>query len=169
MIDSRYIGIDLNPARVGISVVYDDEVVEVKQYETSRIIDEFISKKLASSSDKAKHYQNKLLHETYEIAKKIAAIAAHHKCKYVFIEQLQFQQEVANKYAKKFNRLTKNLWKKTSFIQNLSKRLKQMGIKLLEVGAAYTSVIVFFISILSALSFHSACLSANSSSVSVIL
>ena len=143
LIDSRYIGIDLNPVRIGMSVVYDDEVVEVKQYETSCIIDEFRHKKLASSSYEAKYYQNKLVHETYEIAKKIAAIAAHHKCKYVFIEQLQFQQQVSSKHAgeRRFNRYTKNLWKKTSFIQNLSKRLKQMGIKLLEVGAAYTSVI----------------------------
>ena len=80
----------MNPARIGMSVVYDDEVVEAKQYELSCIIDEFRHKKLASSSVEAKYYQNKLVHETYEIAKKIAAIAAHHKCKYVFIEQLQF-------------------------------------------------------------------------------
>jgi len=67
-----------------------------------------------------------------------ANIKKLYNCKFVFIEDLHFKDISKIKI---FNRLVRNLWKKSLFISNLTKRLNIEGIKLYSVNPAYSSFI----------------------------
>ena len=60
------------------------------------------------------------------------------KCKSVFIEDLCFKTSSSIKIS---NRKNKNLWKRELFINNLTKRLNILGIRIYSVNPAYSSFI----------------------------
>jgi len=136
--NKRYIGIDLNPDTIGISIMEDRKVIECREWSLKEIFNKIFSEKLDSSSDRMKLYQNKLKFETFEIAKSIDKLARHYQCKSVFIEDLSFK---GSSGIKKSNRKNKNLWKRELFRLNLQKRLGMSGIDLFEVNPAYSSFI----------------------------
>jgi len=140
---NRYIGIDLNPENIGISIKEGDKILYVREYSLKSIFDKILDKnvKLSSSDKKVKYLQNKLRFETFEISKSISELAKHYKCKNVFIEKLNFKNNKFNKYNKLGNRKNKNLWKKESFIHNLEKRLNIFNISLKQINPAYSSLI----------------------------
>jgi predicted transposase len=106
--ENRYLGIDLNPNTIGISVLDNNKVIHTQEFSLKQIFDSILSKKLSSDSDKMKYFQNKLKFETFEISKSISLIAKEFNCKSVFIEDLHFK--IGNSgLGKKFNRKTKNL------------------------------------------------------------
>jgi len=137
----RYIGIDLNPDTIGISVKENDKILYTREYSLKPIFNKIINNNLSSNDNKSKYLQNKLMFETYEISKNIADLTKYYLCKTVFIEDLKFKQKVSNKYNKVGNRKNKNLWKRESFIHNLEKRLNIYNIDLKKINPCYSSVI----------------------------
>lgn len=136
--ENRYLGIDLNPDTIGISVLENDTVIYAQEFSLKLIFSKILSEKLSSKSDRMKYFQNKLKFETFEISKSISLIAKQFNCKSVFIEDLHFKGSSTIKIS---NRKNKNLWKRELFINNLTKRLNILGIKLYSVNPAYSSFI----------------------------
>jgi len=136
--ENRYIGIDLNPDTIGISVLENDKVIHTQEFSLKPIFSKILSEKLSSKSDRMKYYQNKLKFETFEISKSISLIAKQFNCKSVFIEDLHFKGSSEIKIS---NRKNKNLWKRELFINNLTKRLNILNINLYKVNPAYSSFI----------------------------
>lgn len=135
--ENRYIGIDMNPDNIGISIKEDNKILKCIQYDLSNIFNELLSKKL--NSTKQSYYHNKLNFETIQISKNIVKLAKHYQCKYIFIENLNVNQiKSKNKLA---NRKNKSLWKRILFINNLKKRCSKEGIILKDVFAYYSSLI----------------------------
>ena len=136
--ENRYLGIDLNPDTIGISILDNGNVIHTQEFSLKKIFNKILNEKLSSSSDRMKYFQNKLKFETYEISKSIANLAKQFNCKSVFIEDLHFKGCSKIKIS---NRKNKNLWKRELFINNLTKRLNIEGIKLYSVNPAYSSFI----------------------------
>jgi uncharacterized protein YuzE len=106
--DKTYIGIDLNPSNIGISIVSNDKLIKTKEYNFKTIIDKFFATKGLNSLDKKLSYlNNKLDFELSIIAKDIYGLMKQYKTKFIFIENLSFSGN-AHK-GKNFNRLTKLL------------------------------------------------------------
>jgi len=133
--ENRYLGIDLNPEYIGISIKEDDKIIHTKLYSVKKLTDKIISLKVNSSDPKFKSLNNKLNHEILEISKDISVLSKEFQCKSIFIEDLSFN---GNTYA---NRKNKNLWKREIFINNLGKRCSINGQKLYKVNPAYSSFI----------------------------
>lgn len=136
--ESRYIGIDMNPDTIGISVLDNGKVLHAQEFSLKKIFGDTIGSSLASDSLKMKYFQNKLKFETLEISKSISQLAKQFKCKSVFIEDLEFKNPLSIKVS---NRKNKNLWKRTLFVSNLNKRLHILGVNLYKINPAYSSFI----------------------------
>jgi IS605 OrfB family transposase len=136
--ENRYIGIDLNPDTMGISVLDNEKVIHTQEFSLKPIFGKILNEKLSSNSNRMKYFQNKLKFETFEISKSISLIAKQFNCKSVFIEDLHFKGSSTIKIS---NRKNKNLWKRELFINNLTKRLNILGVKLHSVNPAYSSFI----------------------------
>jgi len=139
--NTRYIGIDLNPTNIGISICEMNKelkIIDTYNYDFSEIVNKTIKTKTTSDSKISNHLNNKLNYEILDISKRISDISKHYKCKFIFIEDLNFKNE--NK-SKSFNRLTRNIWKKNIFIQNLEKRCCINGQYLYKMNPAYTTFI----------------------------
>ena len=136
--ENRYLGIDLNPDTIGISILENENIIYTQEFSLKPIFNKILNEKLSTNSDRMKYFQNKLKFETYEISKSITNLAKYFNCKSVFIEDLHFKGSSAIKIS---NRKNKNLWKRELFINNLNKRLNVEGIKLYSVNPAYSSFI----------------------------
>ena len=136
----RYLGIDMNPNNIGISISENDKIIHTQEFSLKELTDKFISLKLSTNSEKAKYFQNKIQFETIEISKKISLLAKYYNCKAVFIEDLSFKSKDGGK-GTTYNRKNNNLWKRQLFVENLSKRLFIEDIKLYRINPAYSSII----------------------------
>ena len=137
--ENRYLGIDLNPDTIGISILDNGNVIHAQEFSLKPIFNKILNEKLSSNSDRMKYFQNKLKFETFQISKSIANLAKQFNCKSVFVEDLHFKGHDSK--IKISNRKNKNLWKRELFINNLNKRLNIEGIKLYSVNPAYSSFI----------------------------
>src|SRR5574343_12051 len=135
LLENRYLGIDLNPEFIGISIKEDDKILYTKLYSVKKLTDKIINLKVNSSNPKFKSLNNKLNHEILEISKDINFLSKQFNCKFIFIEDLSFN---GNSYA---NRKNNNLWKRDILINNLEKRCSINGQKLYKVNPAYSSFI----------------------------
>jgi len=140
-----YIGIDLNPDNIGISICnYENDnhkIICTKMFDISQIFNKFVALNEPSYSIKSKYYQNKLQFETIEISKQIIKLAKQYKVSNIFIEKLDFNAKVANTFNNIGNRKCKNIWKRELFIEQLSKRCKINSIAINKIRPAYTSFI----------------------------
>ena len=135
----RYLGIDLNPTNIGISICDSKmNIIDTYAFEFNEIINRIKNVNKSSDSKENKYFNNKLNHEILDISKRISEISKHYQCKFIFIEDLDFKGKSVDKG---FNRLTKNLWHRNIFIQNLEKRCTIYGQKLYKVNPAYSSLI----------------------------
>ncbi len=141
--NERYIGIDLNPDNIGVSILEDGRVIHTQEYSLQSIFDKILDSNLSSDSSKMKYFQHKLQFETIQISKSISILAKHFQCKNVFIEDLKFEMKLSSdqKYNHLGNRKNRNLWKRELFVQNLKKRLSIFQINLHSVNPAYSSFI----------------------------
>lgn len=121
-IKGRYAGIDLNPNYVGVSVWQDGLLVSTKLYD----LKDLTGKKACC---------HKLDHETKEIAHDLSRWLCHLRVEHVFAEDLGFKSGSAG-LGKNFNRLTKNQWKRSTFMGIVEKFFKVKY-----VNAAYSSTI----------------------------
>ena len=135
--EGRYLGIDLNPEYIGISIKEKDQLLYTKLYSVKKLTDKIIKLNVSSNDFKFKSLNNKLNHEILEISKDISKLSKEFMCKFIFIEDLSFKGNT-NKYS---NRKNKNLWKREIFINNLEKRCSINGQKLYKVNPAYSSFI----------------------------
>ena len=135
--EGRYLGIDLNPEYIGISIKEKDQLLYTKLYSVKKLTDKIIKLNVSSNDFKFKTLNNKLNHEILEISKDISKLSKEFMCKFIFIEDLSFKGNT-NKYS---NRKNKNLWKREIFINNLEKRCSINGQKLYKVNPAYSSFI----------------------------
>ena len=136
--ENTFAGIDLNPKNIGFSICSNKEIKHTTEYSFIDIFDEINNSSYASDSKEAKYLQNKLNHELFETSKHIISQCLYHGVKFLFIEDLKFGSA---SYGRWFNRQCKNLWKRNKFIDNLKKRCAEVGIKVLEVNPAYSSII----------------------------
>ena len=136
----RYIGIDLNPTNIGVSVCDDKQkIINTYTFKFSEIINKIKNTNKSSNSKENKYLNNKLNHEILDISKRISDISKHYQCKFIFIEDLKFKFKDDNR--KWNNRLLKNLWKRNIFVQNLEKRCSINGQKLYKINPVYSSLI----------------------------
>ena len=139
-INSCYLGIDINPENIGISIVDQEKILHTQEFSLKPIFDKIFdkSKSYTSSDPRMKYFHNKLFYETIQIAKTICDLAKHYHCDNVFIEELELKGKLDNKVS---NRKNKNLWKRVKFIQNLIKRCNENNIKIKSINPAYSSFI----------------------------
>lgn len=134
-----YLGIDLNPEYIGISIKKQEDIIYTNCFNLSGITNKIKNLGKVSNSKESIYLNNKLNHEILEISKQISKISIHHKCKFIFIEDLNFKSSESK--GKVFNRLTKNLWKRNLLIDNLEKRCVLNSQKLFKINPAYSSFI----------------------------
>jgi len=141
LLQNRYIGIDLNPNYIGVVVKSDETILHKQCFDLSDITQLIRNEANSSDSVRFKQLNNKLKHETLEISKTIESLALRFRCNFVFIEDLKSLSKANLDKGHALNRLTKNLWKRVYFVQNLEKRCKLNNIKLFKVNPMYSSVI----------------------------
>jgi hypothetical protein len=145
LIENRYLGIDLNPTNIGISICECDnnnehKILKTVQFDFGKIVDKIYNCKQSSNHKDTKYWNNKLNHEILQISKTISNLSKAFNCKYIFIEELNFKFQ-KKEFSKSLNRLVKNLWKRNKFINNLNKRCNINNQKLIEINPAYSSII----------------------------
>ncbi|MCK9447038.1 hypothetical protein M0Q50_09330 [bacterium] len=123
-IETRYIGIDLNPNEIGISIKDGEEILELRHF--------------VLNIKENNHV--KIKHEIYEISKKIEKLFKKWNCKFIFVEDLTVKSREHGK-GKKFNKMVNNQWIRKDFINNLEKRITNLGGKVFKVNPAYSSFI----------------------------
>jgi hypothetical protein len=123
-IETKYIGIDLNPNEIGISIKDGEEILELRHFVLNI----------------KENNHGKIKHEIYEISKKIEKLFKKWNCKYIFVEDLMVKSKEHNK-GKKFNRMVNNRWIRKDFIKNLEKRITNLGGKVFKVNTVYSSFI----------------------------
>lgn len=134
-------GIDMNPNNIGFSISKftgdKRKVLLQEQYDLSS----FTKNLHKASNDKDnKHQNNKQIHELKEIAKQIIEKCKHFKVGKFGIEDLSFNVGDSGK-GKRFNRLTKNKWKREALVSALKKQCLLTEIEFVEVNPAYSSVV----------------------------
>lgn len=143
VVEGRFLGIDLNPEHIGVSIIQNSnnriKVLYTREYTVKKIVNEMKQLKVPSADPQLKHLHNKLNFETIEISKDIQSLAIQWNCKGIFVEDLSFKGN-AN-IGRKFNRLTKNFWKIQSLVLNLERRCKLSGLTFYKVSPQYSSVI----------------------------
>lgn len=139
--ETRYLGIDLNPNNIGISIVEKDQVLFTKEYNFKEITSRITQEKNSSDSRRSIYLNNKLKVEAYEVIKDISKLARHYRCKFIFLEDLSKIDTRDSGLGKRFNRLTHNLWKRGLFEENLKKRARMFGAKVYKINPAYSSFI----------------------------
>jgi len=124
LLNTRYIGIDLNPNEIGISIKENDKILETRHF--------------VLNINTNNH--NKIKHEIYEISKKISKLFLKWNCKFIFVEDLNIKNKNHGK-GKKFNKMINNQWIRNDFINNLNKRINCFGGKIFKINPAYSSFI----------------------------
>ena len=115
------------------------------EYNFKEITSKIINNKLPNTDNYSKHLVEKLNYEIIQVSKDIEKIAIHFSVKAVVLEDLKFKLEKKpkkkNHKKKKFNRLTKNLWNRNLFTNNLKKRCSNNKIQFITINPAYSSII----------------------------
>lgn len=128
----RFLSMDLNPNHIGLSI--NEYAKETKEYKIIKTIDYDLSE-LIKNSD-----ANKIKYETLELCKTIMNIAMHHRCKYIFMEDLNMRTGNYGK-GKGLNKLINNQWFRNLIVNNITKRCNIIGIKVYLINPAYSSYI----------------------------
>lgn len=151
-INNRVMSIDMNPNYIGWSIIdwksesefniVKSGVISIKQLNDKDL--NLKGKGYSSESKERKYITNKRQFEIIQIVKNLINKAIYYKCQIFSIEDLNIKTEDTHK-GKKINRLINNCWCRNSFINNLEKRCKIFGIKLLKVLPQYSSFIGNFL------------------------
>jgi len=122
---SRYLGIDLNPNWIAISIQYIDK----------EVFKEIIDLKILN-----KQNTNKKHFELVEIVKHIINLCKTYQVEYVFLEELNIKSSDKNK-GRIYNKLLNNDWNRNLVVNNLIKHLNINNIKYRLINPYYTSFI----------------------------
>lgn len=131
---NRVLGIDLNPNYFGISII------EFNHQDKYRVI----HKKVIDLNELQKKSKNKIHHELYEINHHILKLCKTWKVSKLAIEDLKFKK--SNKFWNKdLNKLCRNKFRYSFVKSHLNTLCNVYGVELIEVNAAYSSIIGNFI------------------------
>ena len=130
---NRILGIDLNPNFIGLSILKfnkkNDFQILFKEVFNITQLQQFGSK-------------NKVKFELQQINNKIIKLCKHFKCSMIAIEDLTFKNiKGKNKKEKDFNRLCCNKWRRGQVISHLKILCSSYRIQLIEINAAYSSIV----------------------------
>ena len=123
---SRYLGVDLNPNWIAISIMDSG---------TKEVYKELIDLRLLNKQDR-----NKKRYELSVLNKHIINLCRHYQVEYVCLEDLNIRSSNKN-LGKSYNKLVNNDWNRNFLVKNLKKWLNINSIKWLEVNPFYTSFI----------------------------
>ena len=127
---NRVLGIDLNPNYFGISII------EFNHQDKYRVI----HKEVIDLNELQKKSKNKIYHELYEINHHILKLCKTWKVSKLAIEDLKFKK--SNKFwSKNLNRLCRNKFRYSFVKSHLTILCNVYGVELIEVNAAYSSII----------------------------
>jgi hypothetical protein len=147
-VKNRIMSIDMNPNYIGYSIAdwkgeNDFELLKTGVISIKKLNDKhfnFKREKLTSSDPKNIKLNNQRDFEIFQIAKVLSNIAKSFNVGAFGLEELKMRSSDKGKGIK-YNRLVNNMWCRTTFANNLTKRLKLIGIRCFEVPAAYSSVV----------------------------
>ena len=127
---NRVLGIDLNPNYFGISIIEFDHK---DKYHV-------IHKEVIDLNELQKKNKNKIHHELYEINHHILKLCKTWKVSKLAIEDLKFKK--SDKFwSKDLNRLCRNKFRYSFVKSHLTTLCNVYGVELIEVNAAYSSII----------------------------
>ena len=127
---NRILGIDLNPNYFGISII------EFNQKDNYKVI----FKEVIDLNELQKKSKNKIHFELYEINHHLIRLCKKWHVSKISIEDLKFKK--SNRFwSKDLNRLCKNKFRYSFVKQHLTTLCNIYGIELIEVNAAYSSII----------------------------
>ena len=126
---NRVLGIDLNPNYFGISII------EFNRNDKYKVI----HKEVIDLNELQKQTKNKIHHELYEINHHVLKLCKTWKVSKLAIEDLKFK---SNKFwLKDLNRLCRNKFRYSFVKSHLTTLCNVYGVELIEVNAAYSSII----------------------------
>ena len=127
---NRVLGIDLNPNYFGISII---EFNHQDKYHV-------IHKEVIDLNELQKQSKNKIHYELYEINHRILKLCKTWKVSKLAIEDLKFKK--SDKFwSKDLNRLCRNKFRYSFVKSHLNTLCNVYGVELIEVNAAYSSII----------------------------
>ena len=130
---NRVLGIDLNPNYFGISVI------EFKEDDSFKVL----YKEVIDLEELQSKSKNKIHFEIYEIDHHILNLCKNFKVSKLSVEDLKFKK---NKFwNKNLNRLCKNQFRYSMVKSHLTTLCSTYGVELIEVNAAYSSIIGNFV------------------------
>ena len=132
--NNRVLGIDLNPNYFGISIIeFDDNNNEFK----------ILYKEVIDIEELQLQSKNKIDFELHQINHHIMNLCKNFKVSKLSVEDLKFPK---NKFwSKSLNRLCKNQFRYSMVKSHLSTLCSTYGVELIEVNAAYSSIIGNFV------------------------
>ena len=142
----RLMSIDINPERIGYTILDIDEKLGVKPVNSGCFEYKGLTKKyklLYKSSDSKNHSKatNERNYWLSVIMAKIGRLAKHHKVESFAIEDLDLEREVYNRHTHGFNRLTNNMWNRTLIMKSINKFCSNYGFNLMKIPPEYSSVV----------------------------
>ena len=131
---NRVLGIDLNPNYFGISIIEFDKNNEFK----------ILYKEVIDLEELQLKSKNKIHFELYEINHHILNLCNRFHVSKLSVEDLKFKKD--NKFwSKKLNKLCKNQFRYSMVKSHLNTLCSTYGVELIEVNAAYSSIIGNFV------------------------
>ena len=139
LLANRIMSMDMNPDYIGITIFDVDQnshirnILKAYVMEWSSITE--VQKELnqPNNSEGNKYLTNKRKHEIQEIAKHISDLSVFYKCKYIAIEDLDFDSNCKG--------FRNSKWNRALVFQSLFKHSVENGVTILRVNPAYTSII----------------------------
>ena len=130
LFQNRVLGIDLNPNYFGISILEFSKKDEFK----------VIHKEVIDLTELQKKSKNKVHFELYEINHRILKLCKMWKVSKIAVEDLKFKKS-SKCWSKDLNRLCRSQFRYSFVKTHLQTLCNTYGIELVEVNAAYSSVI----------------------------
>lgn len=134
LFQNRVLGIDLNPNYFGISIIEFNHTDDYK----------IIHKEMIDLSKLQEQSTNKIKFELYEINHHILKLCKQWHCSKLAVEDLKFDNK-KKFWNKKLNKLCKNRFRFSFIKQHLQTLCNTFGVELIEVNAAYSSIVGNFI------------------------
>ena len=139
LLANRIMSIDMNPDYIGITIFDVDQDSHIRNILKAYVIDwstiTELQKELkqASNSESNKYLTNKRKHEIKNVGKFISDLSVFYKCKYIAIEDLDFDSNCKG--------FRNSKWNRNLVFQSLFKHSVENGVTILRVNPAYTSII----------------------------
>lgn len=144
-IETRCMGIDLNPEHIGISVLESNQdgtfkIIHLRDFDLSNLCAKLPRE---ATQGERTHQNNKRKHTICHVWKKIFQIFKYYKCSYLHIEDLNFKSKSRDLEVREANRKVNNVWHRELSKNLIDKYCNREGIlrHKNDVNPVYTSLI----------------------------